>query len=52
MVVKESDKAIIVDTASPWDHQVYEKEGKKTEKYQDLKKGGRSENYGVSGTSK
>ena len=30
--------AIIVDIASPWDHRVYEKEGQKIEKYQDLKR--------------
>ena len=34
----ENNKAIIVDIASPWDHRVYEKEGEKTEKYQDLKR--------------
>ena len=27
-----------VDIASPWDHRVYEKEGEKIEKYQDLKR--------------
>jgi len=27
-----------VDIASPWDHGVYEKEGEKIEKYQDLKR--------------
>ena len=36
VVEKESDKAIIVDIASLWDHRVYEKEGEKIEKYQDL----------------
>ena len=35
---KESNKAIIVDITSPWDHRVYEKKSKKVEKYQDLKK--------------
>ena len=35
---KENNKAIIVDIASPWDHRVYEKEGEKIEKYQDLKR--------------
>ena len=29
---------ITVDTASPWDHGVYEKEGEKIYKYQDLKR--------------
>ena len=38
VVEKENNKAIIVDIASPWDHRVYEKEGEKTEKYQDLKR--------------
>ena len=37
VVEKENKKAIIVDIASPWDHRVYEREGKKIEKYQDLK---------------
>ena len=27
-----------MDIASPWDHRVYEKEGEKIEKYQDLKR--------------
>ena len=27
-----------MDTASPWDHRVYEKECEKIEKYQDLKR--------------
>ena len=35
---KESNKAIIVDTVSSWDHRMYEKEGEKIEKYQDLKR--------------
>ena len=26
-----------MDIASPWDHRVYEKEGEKIDKYQDLK---------------
>ena len=38
VVEKESNKAIIVDIASPWDHRVYEKQSEKVEKYQDLKK--------------
>ena len=38
VVEKENNKAIIVDIASPWDHRVYEKEGEKIEKYQDLKR--------------
>ena len=29
VVKKESNKAIIVDIASPWDHKVYEKESEK-----------------------
>ena len=33
VVEKESNKAIIVDIASPWDHRVYEKESEKVEKY-------------------
>ena len=33
---KENSKANIMDIASLWDHRVYEKEGKKIEKYQDL----------------
>ena len=38
VVEKENSKANIVDIASPWDYRVYEKEGKKIEKYQDLKR--------------
>ena len=38
VVGKESNKAIIVVIASPWDHKVYEKESEKVEKYQDLKR--------------
>ena len=38
VVEKENNKAIIVYIASPWDHRVYEKEGEKIEKYQDLKR--------------
>ena len=38
VVEKENNKAIIVDIASPWDHRVYEKEGEKIEKYEDLKR--------------
>ena len=33
---KENNNTITVDIASPWDHRVYEKEGEKIEKYQDL----------------
>ena len=35
---KESNKAIIVDIVPSWDHRMYEKEGEKIEKYQDLKR--------------
>ena len=38
VVEKENNKAIIVDIASPWDHRVYEKEGEKIEKYQELER--------------
>ena len=38
VVQKENNKAIIVDIASPCDHRVYEKEGEKIEKYQELKR--------------
>ena len=38
VVEKESNKAIIVDITSPWDHRVYEKEGEKIVKYQDQKR--------------
>ena len=38
VVERENNKAIIVDIASPRDHRVYEKEGEKIEKYQDLKR--------------
>ena len=38
VVEEESNKAIIVDIVSPWDYRVYEKEGEKIEKYQDLKR--------------
>ena len=38
VVEKESNKSIIVDIASPWDHRVYEKESEEVEKYQDLKR--------------
>ena len=38
VVGKVNNKAIIVDIASPWEHKVYEKEGEKIEKYQDLKR--------------
>ena len=35
---KESNKAIIMDIASPWDHRGYEKESENVEKYHDLKR--------------
>ena len=38
VVEKDSNKAIIVYIASPWDHRVYEKESEKVEKYQNLKR--------------
>lgn len=38
VVEKESNRAIIVDIAPPWDHRVYKKEGEKIDKYQDLKR--------------
>ena len=38
VVEKESNMAIIVDIASPWDHRVYDKEGEKVDKYQDSRK--------------
>ena len=38
VVEKENNKAIIMDIASPWDHRVYEKEGEKIEKHEDLKR--------------
>ena len=38
VVEKENNKAIIVYTASPWDHRVYEKKGEYIEKYLDLKR--------------
>ena len=39
VVEKENNKAIIVHCiASSWDHRVYEKDGEKIEKYQDLKR--------------
>ena len=38
LVERENNKVIIVDIASPRDHRVYEKEGEKIEKYQDLKR--------------
>ena len=37
VVEKESNKAIIVDVASPWGHRVYENDSAKIEKCQDLK---------------
>ena len=37
VVKKESNKAIIVDTASPWDHRVYKKMGEKVYKFQESK---------------
>ena len=38
VVEKENNKAILVGIASPWDQRVYENEGEKIEKYQDLKR--------------
>ena len=39
VVVEEEHKVIIVDIASPWDHdRVHEKEVEKIEKCQDLKR--------------
>ena len=38
VVEKESNMAIIVDITSPLEHRVYEKEGEKIDKYQDLKR--------------
>ena len=38
VVDKENNEVIIVDIVSPWDHRVFEKEGKKIEKNQDLKR--------------
>ena len=38
VVEKESNKTIIVDIASLWDHTVYENEGEKIDKYQDFKR--------------
>ena len=40
LLLKRSNKAIIiiVDIASPWNHRVYEKDGEKIDKYQDLKR--------------
>ena len=38
VVGKKNNKAVIVGIASPWDHRVYEKEGEKIEKYQELKR--------------
>ena len=35
---RRPNKAMIVGIASPWNHRVYEKEGEKTEKHQDLKR--------------
>ena len=35
---RRPNKSLIKDIASPWNHRVYEKEGEKTEKYQDLKR--------------
>ena len=36
IVEKESNKAIIVDIASPWDHRGHEKEMEKIEKYRKI----------------
>ena len=38
VVENENNMVIIADIASRWDHRVYEKEGEKIEKYQDLKR--------------
>ena len=38
VVEKENNKAIIMEIASPWDHRVYQKEGEKIEKHQELKR--------------
>ena len=38
VVEKENNKAMTVDIASPWDLRVYDKEGEKNEKYQELKR--------------
>ena len=38
VVEKESNKVIIVNIASPWDHRVHEKEYEKLEKNQELKR--------------
>ena len=35
---KENNKAIIVDIKSPWNHRVYQTDGEKIEKYQELKR--------------
>ena len=37
VVEKKSNKVIIVDIASLWAHRVYDKEGKKIDKYHNLK---------------
>ena len=39
VIDKESNKVLIVDIASLWDHRVYEKEDEKIEKYQDFEEG-------------
>ena len=44
VVEKENNKAIIMDIASPWDHRVYEKEGKKTRNIRTLRE--KLEDYG------
>ena len=36
IVEKESNKAIIVDIASPWDHRGHDKEMEKIEKYRKI----------------
>ena len=38
IVEKESNNAITVDIASPWDHRGYEKERQKIDNYRDLKR--------------
>ena len=38
VVEKESNKAIFVNIASPWDHRVYEEKGKRIDEYHSLKR--------------
>ena len=44
---KESNKAIIVDIASPWYHRVYDKKSEKGGEIPRSEASGRLENYGV-----